>query len=139
MEQAPATQAASGEYELEDGLVRLRAGRCPECGAVFCPYGLVCPGCGHRGLDEILLQPGGTIYTYTRVHQSTPQFETPYDLVYVDFLENVRVMLPALGDGPPVIGEQVEIVLARGPHIENGELVDAPHARMVPERSGQDG
>ena len=118
-------------YELEDGLVRLRAGRCPECGAVFCPARLVCDGCGHRGLDEILLAPRGTIYTFTQVHQSTPEFATPYYLVYVDFAEQVRVMLPYAGEEVPRIGESVEIVLGRGPRLAEGEPEEGPHAVMI--------
>jgi uncharacterized OB-fold protein len=33
----------------------------------------------------------GTLYTYTVIHQSLPQFETPYILGYVDLDDNVRV------------------------------------------------
>ncbi len=130
---------ANSEYDLEEDRVRLRAGRCPDCGAVFCPTGTVCAACGHRGLDEILLAPTATVYTYTRVHQSTPDFQAPYDLVYADFPENVRVMLPALGEGYPVIGEQVDIVLAPGPRVKDGQLIDMPHARTAAERSEHDG
>lgn len=125
------TAATRPPYELEGGLVRLRAGRCPECGAVFCPARLVCAGCGHRGLEEILLAPRGTIYTFTTVHQSTPEFRTPYDLLYVDFDEQVRVMLPAVGEERPRIGEPVEIVLGTGPRLVDSEPEEGPHALMV--------
>lgn len=126
-------------YEVEDGLVRLHAGRCPGCGAVFCPAGLVCAGCGHRGLDEILLSPRGTIYTFTQVHQSTPEFGTPYSLVYVDFPEEVRVMLPVLEGEIPRIGEAVQIVLAPGPRLVDGDPEEGPHAKMATERSESNG
>ena len=56
-----------------------------------------------------------------------------------DFPENVRVMLPALGEGYPVIGEQVDIVLAPGPRVKDGQLIDMPHARTAAERSEHDG
>ena len=127
--------ASKRPYELEDGLVRLRAGRCQDCGAVFCPARLVCDGCGHRGLDEILLAPRGTVYTFTQVHQSTPEFATPYNLVYVDFAEQVRVMLPAAGEEVPRIGEPVEIVIGRGPRLVEGEPEEGPQALMVGNRA----
>lgn len=120
-----------GPYEAANGLVRLRGGKCPQCGAVFCPARLVCDGCGHRGLEEVLLEPRGTIYTFTEVHQSTPEFRTPYFLVYVDFPENVRVMLPATGEETPRIGAPVEIVLAPGPRLVGGEPEEGPHAHML--------
>ncbi len=123
------------DYEEADGLVRLRAGRCPQCGAVFCPAGLVCAGCGHRGLEDLFLGPRGTVYTYTRVHQSTPEFRAPYSLAYVDFPEQVRVMLPVLGAETPVIGDSVEIVLAPGPRLVDGELEESPHARVMKDGS----
>ncbi len=126
-----ATAMMKRPYEVEGGLVRLRAGRCPECGAVYCPARLVCDGCGHRGLEEILLAPRGTIYTFTTVHQSTPEFRTPYHLCYVDFDEQVRVMLPAAGDERPRIGEAVEIVLGTGPRLVDAEPEEGPHALMV--------
>ncbi len=120
-----------GPYEVTGGFVRLRAGRCPKCSAVFCPARLVCDGCGHRGLEEVLLEPRGTIYTFTKVHQSTPEFRTPYFLVYVDFPENVRVMLPAVGEETPRIGAPVEIVIASGPRLVDDEPQEGPHAHMV--------
>jgi uncharacterized OB-fold protein len=125
------TDAPARAYEIEAGLVRLRAGKCPQCGALFCPTRLVCGGCGHRGLDELLLAPRGTVYTFTQVHQSTPEFAAPYFLAYVDFPEQVRVMLPALGDEAPRIGEAVEVVMAPGPRIVEGELEMSPHAQTV--------
>ncbi|MHB8244986.1 MAG: Zn-ribbon domain-containing OB-fold protein [Acidimicrobiales bacterium] len=135
-----ATTDLQGPFEVDNGLVRLRGGRCPHCAAVFCPARLVCDGCGHRGLEDVLLEPRGSIYTFTEVHQSTPEFRTPYFLVYVDFSENVRVMLPALGEETPKIGAAVEIVLAPGPRLVDEELEQGPHARMVTgtesERSG---
>ena len=126
-----ATEVLQGPYEIEGGFVHLRAGRCPECGAVFCPARVVCDGCGHRGLDEILLAPRGTTYTFTTVHQSTPDFRTPYHLAYVDFDEHVRVMLPTAGEETPRIGAAVEIVLGPGPRVVDGEPEVGPHALMV--------
>ena len=126
-----ASEVLKGPFELEDDFVRLRAGRCPACGAVFCPERLVCDGCGHRGLEEILLAPRATIYTFTTVHQSTPELVTPYHLAYVDFDEQVRVMLPVAGEEPPRIGAAVEIVLGPGPRLVAGEPEVGPHALVI--------
>ncbi|MCL6094839.1 MAG: OB-fold domain-containing protein [Actinobacteria bacterium] len=117
-------------YVIEDGKVRLRASKCPTCGGVFQPPRSICPADGSSPLDDILLASEGTVYTFTVVRQSTPEFKTPYILVYVDFPEQVRVLMPYDGEEPPPIGSQVDIVMGSGPRVENGEPVSIPHARL---------
>ncbi|HUY60534.1 MAG TPA: zinc ribbon domain-containing protein [Candidatus Dormibacteraeota bacterium] len=135
-----ATASRVGEnYDVEDQRVRLRASRCRACGAVFHPPRLVCAGCGHRELEPVHLGPVGTAYTFTCVHQSTPDFQTPYVLVYVDFPEAVRVLLPFLGDEPPAIGETVELVLGPGPRLADGVPVTLVHAGPLPSRRNDHG
>ena len=115
-------------YVIEGDRVRLRASRCPACGSVFHPPRTICPIDGAGSLEEILLGNEGTVYTFTVVRQSTPEFKTPYVLVYVDFPEQVRVLMPYDGEEPPSIGSQVDIVMGFGPKQEEGELAGVPHA-----------
>ena len=105
----------AANFVIEDGKVHLRASRCPSCGAALYPSREICPADGTDSLEDILLSSSGTVYTFTVARQSTPEFRTPYVLVYVDFPENVRVLLPYDGSEPPVIGAKVEIVMADGP------------------------
>jgi len=74
-----------------DGKGFLIGGRCPECGSFYFPARSVCSSCLCGELERVPLCSTGTLYTYTVIHQSLPQFETPYILGYVDLDDNVRV------------------------------------------------
>lgn len=74
-----------------DGKGHLVGGRCPECGAFYFPARSVCSRCLCGDLERVPLCSSGSLYTYTVIHQSLPQFETPYILGYVDLDDNVRV------------------------------------------------
>jgi uncharacterized OB-fold protein len=90
-----------GLFEADpSGAVRLVASRCQECGAHFFPRRLVCAGCLSNRLNSVPLSARGTLYTYTTIYQSTPEFQTPYMLAYVDLPEGVR-LLAQLMETPP--------------------------------------
>jgi uncharacterized protein len=74
-----------------DGKGYLIGGHCPGCGANYFPARSVCSRCLRGDLERVPLASSGTLYTYTVVHQSLPEFETPYILGYVDLDDNVRV------------------------------------------------
>jgi uncharacterized OB-fold protein len=82
-----------GELEvLPDGSGSLRGSRCRACGAHFFPTRKACAGCLGDDLEAVSFSSRGKLYTYTVVRQSTPEFEVPYALGYVDFPEGVRIM-----------------------------------------------
>lgn len=108
-EQATAGEAAiPGTVPLRPGLFeadaagtpRLAASRCGACGAHFFPQRMVCARCLSRDLSTVALGGRGTLYTYTTVHQSTPEFPTPYVLAYADLPEGVRLLAPLVGVAP---------------------------------------
>lgn len=74
-----------------DGKGYLVGGRCPECAAYYFPARSVCSRCLCGDLERVPLSSSGSLYTWTVVYQSLPQFETPYILGYVDLDDNVRV------------------------------------------------
>lgn len=74
-----------------DGKGNLVGGRCPKCEAFYFPARSVCARCLCGDIERVALCGSGTLYTYTVIHQSLPQFETPYVLGYVDLDDNVRV------------------------------------------------
>lgn len=119
-------------YQVDGETVYLIGSQCSECDAVFYPEQAVCARCGHRGSEPLRLGPTGTLYTWTRVHQSTPEFKVPYVLAYVDFSQNVRVLVP-LADGiEPQVGMAVELVLAPGPRMgADGTPMTLVHVRSV--------
>lgn len=90
-----------GLFEVDAaGSPRLAASRCQACGAHFFPRRMVCARCLSRDLGTVALGGRGTLYTYTTVHQSTPEFPTPYVLAYVDLPEGVRLLAPLVGIPP---------------------------------------
>jgi uncharacterized OB-fold protein len=84
-----------------DGAVALVGNVCTGCGSVYFPARQTCARCfTAQFLEPHRLSRQGEVYTYTVVYQSTPEFETPYVLAYVDFPENVRVLAQVVGVAP---------------------------------------
>ncbi len=82
-----------GEFELDPaGAGHLLGSRCRACGAHFFPVRAACSGCLSDDLETVRFSDCGVLYTFSVVHQSTPAFEVPYVLGYVDLPEGVRVM-----------------------------------------------
>ncbi|MDA8192762.1 MAG: OB-fold domain-containing protein [Thermaerobacter sp.] len=132
MEQTKDAVHGPDHYALEGDRVYLVGSRCPECDAAFYPEQAVCARCGHRGSEPLRLGPGGTLYTWTRVHQSTAEFKTPYVLGYMDFSQNVRVLVPLTDGAEPKIGMALELVLAPGPRMGADQTpATLVHARPV--------
>ncbi len=75
-----------------DGSGNLLGSRCDNCGAHFFPVREACSGCLSEDLETVEFSTQGVLYTYSIVRQSTPAFEVPYALGYVDFPEGVRIM-----------------------------------------------
>lgn len=102
-----------GVLELDPGGGgRLIGSRCPSCGAHFFPAREVCSGCLTEDLERVPLARQGTLYTYTVVRQSTPEFPVPYLLGYVDLPDGVRVLgrLSGLGEDEARIGMALRLV-----------------------------
>ncbi len=115
-------------YELDGKAVYLLGSQCNACGAVFYPEQPVCGRCGHRSHEKVRLGPNGLLYTWTRVHQSTPEFKTPYVLSYVDFPQNVRVLVPLVDNVEPKVGMEVVLTLAPGPKLSSeGQFMELVH------------
>ncbi len=92
---AAAIGASFRPNELEvrpDGSGNLLGSLCRSCGAHFFPIREACAGCLSEDLETVRFATEGTLYTYTIVRQSTPAFEVPYALGYVDLPEGVRIM-----------------------------------------------
>ncbi len=92
-ESGTGTSFRPGELEVHpDGTGNLLGSQCRSCGAHFFPVRVACSGCLSDDLETIKFSTEGTLYTFSIVRQSTPAFEVPYALGYVDFPEGVRIM-----------------------------------------------
>lgn len=100
--------------EGAEGAPRLVGTRCRQCGARFFPRRAVCARCLSQDTEVVPLGSRGTLYTFTVVFQSTPEFRTPYILAYVDLPEGVRLLAPLEGLAP----EQVRFGMALDLRVE---------------------
>ena len=90
-------------------------------GAHFFPVREACSGCLSDDLEPIGFSTEGTLYTYSVVRQSTPAFEVPYALGYVDFPEGVRIMGQISGCDLDEISIGMPMVLSLEPFGEDDE------------------
>lgn len=114
------------EFEVTpEGEGFLLGSRCGSCGAHFFPVRQACSGCLHDDLETIRFSTTATLYTYSVIRQSTPDFEVPYALGYVDLPEGVRVMTQLTGRSPEdyELGMEMELVVVPfGTDEDGGEL-----------------
>jgi len=104
--QAAMVPLSPGVFETDpQGEPHLVGARCRQCGTFFFPRREVCARCLSADVEVVPLSAAGTLYTYTVVHQSTPEFPTPYILAYVDLPEGVRLLAPLAG----VAADQVRV------------------------------
>jgi uncharacterized protein len=110
-EAGPGVPLRPGLFEVDaGGQLRLLATRCAVCGAHFFPRRRICARCLSSTVGTVHLSTRGTLYTYTTVHQSTPEFTTPYVLAYADLPEGVRLLAQlAAPPGDVRIGMPVEL------------------------------
>jgi uncharacterized OB-fold protein len=97
-------------------LPRLRGSRCRACGEHFFPRRVVCARCLAQTLDDVLLGPRGTLYTWTYVH--VPMFgkldaqAAGYGVGQIDLPEGPRVQCALSGrPGDFHIGMEMELEL----------------------------
>lgn len=105
----------------EEGPGRLIGSRCASCGAHYFPGRRACARCLGEDMRTVPLSTEGTVYTYTVVHQSTPAFEVPYVLGYVDLPEGVRVLGQITGCDPGDVRIGMAVVLTIEPFGEDEE------------------
>lgn len=111
-----------GELEVRpDGSGNLLGSKCRSCGAHFFPVREACAGCLGQDLETVRFSTEGTLYTYSVVRQSTPAFEVPYALGYVDFPEGVRIMGQLAGVDFDKITIGMPMTLALEPFGEDEE------------------
>ncbi|MFQ5895184.1 MAG: Zn-ribbon domain-containing OB-fold protein [Nitrospinota bacterium] len=79
-----------------------RGWRCRQCGRLAWQEGALCGRCGAADLEPREFSGRGALYSYTRVHVSSPRFreEVPYLLALVDLAEGVRVLGRLVGEAP---------------------------------------
>ena len=110
------------ELELTgDAEGHLIGSRCGSCGAHYFPTREVCARCLSENMESVALSGRGVLYTFTVIRQSTPAFEVPYILGYVDLPEGVRVMGQISGCAPEDLSIGMELEMSVEPFTEDDE------------------
>lgn len=73
---------------------RLEAGKCKTCGYIAFPPRLICPECGAREFETIILPDTGKLLTYTVIRVAPSQFtdEAPYAVGIAELTNGVKLM-----------------------------------------------
>ncbi len=121
-----------------DGTGNLLGSKCRSCGAHFFPVREACAGCLGQDLETVRFSTEGTLYTYSVVRQSTPAFEVPYALGYVDFPEGVRIMGQLAGVDFDKITIGMPLMLSLEPFGEDEEGNPLTGYRFRPTEAGND-
>lgn len=98
----PDAAGAAGPVPIMEGLFALPAGgepphllasRCQACGETFFPQRRFCARCSGSHMSQVLLGPGGRLYTYTVVYELFGRLEGlgPYAIGQVDIEGGIRV------------------------------------------------
>lgn len=107
---------------------RLLGSKCRRCAEVFFPRRITCAKCLHRGTEDVLLGPRGTLYTWTYCHIPLfGQLEAKvagYGVGQIDLPEGPRVQAVLSGKaGDFRIGMPMELELEALRRNERGEEV----------------
>jgi uncharacterized OB-fold protein len=96
-----------GPVELVDGVARLVATSCADCGTITFPERERCPGCASTNVSRTLLPERGTLWTWTtqgfepKAPPYVPDGEfAPYVVGYIEFAGLLRVEGRVTGGEP---------------------------------------
>ncbi|MBB3177978.1 Zn-ribbon domain-containing OB-fold protein [Variovorax sp. Sphag1AA] len=102
-------QPSGAEFELTDGVLRLRGSVSRSTGSRAFPQRAVCLESGARDMEPMTFGPRGILYSYATVHVSSTR-PTPYTIGYVDFENGVRV-LASVEAAPEALGCDIPVEL----------------------------
>jgi uncharacterized OB-fold protein len=144
----PQAAIAVAAVPVADGLFtwgaeppRLIGSRCPACGATTFPKQPTCPRCTRPDMEERLLSPTGTLWTFTvqgfrpKSPYAGPEDFEPYGVGYVELPDGVMVEARLTENDPErlEIGGPMELVIVpfgrRGDGTELVTFAFAPAAR----------
>ena len=104
------------------GEVRLLVSKCEECDSQWFPSKSICPTCFSQKLDIEPLQGEGEVYSFTTLTVTSKRFESPLNIAYVDFPNNVRVCGQIEGNDIQ-IGKKVKLIFGKIAEEKNGNEV----------------
>jgi uncharacterized OB-fold protein len=122
---------AEGLFTWPSASPRLIGGRCAACGTTTFPKQGSCPKCTGRDIEEHLLPPTGTLWSYTvqnfqpKAPYAGPDVFEPYGVGYVQLADEVIVesrLTENVADRLQ-IGLEMELVIVPFRHNDQGDEV----------------
>jgi len=97
---------------------RLIGSRCNRCGETVFPKKSHCPNCCSELVEEVLIGPMGTLFSFTVVYQSGPigyKGPVPYGIVKVAMPEGLRITGYCTENNPEKLkpGMAMELIIAK--------------------------
>lgn len=88
--------------------------KCRACGRILFPNGQVCPDCGGKENDPVLMGRTGRLFSYTITYGPVAKRKPPLAVGYVETPEGVRVFAPLRmeEDKSFTIGMDMELEIA---------------------------
>jgi uncharacterized OB-fold protein len=87
---------------------------CPHCDTKIFPPRDICPACGKEAKTSFAFSGRGEVFSFTTIYEAPTGFDetAPYTVALVKLVEGplVTAQLTDLGETPPEIGMQVEMV-----------------------------
>ena len=104
------------EDSKSDRKPRLIGSKCKNCGEVVFPAKTLCPNCSSDEVEERLIGPTGTLYSFTVVYQAGPmgyKGPVPYGVVKVEMPEGLRITGYSTENNPCnfLAGMEMELVI----------------------------
>ncbi|MCK4357275.1 MAG: Zn-ribbon domain-containing OB-fold protein [Candidatus Cloacimonetes bacterium] len=96
---------------------RLEAEKCKKCGKILFPPRLICPECGSKNFEKVILPENGKIITFTIIRVAPQQFESevPYAIAIVELENGVKITTQVVDCDPEKleIGNSVKLVFRK--------------------------
>ncbi|MCK4338548.1 MAG: Zn-ribbon domain-containing OB-fold protein [Candidatus Cloacimonetes bacterium] len=96
---------------------RLEAEKCMKCGKILFPPRLICPECGSKIFEKVILPENGKIITFTIIRVAPEEFATqvPYCIAVVELENRVRITTQVVDCKPEdiEIGKSVMLVFRK--------------------------
>jgi len=138
---------AEGLFTWPSDAPRLIGSRCPKCAMTTFPAQSFCPGCPSDTMEEVLLEPRGTLWTFTTQEfrpkepykgPEDPEDDwEPYGVGYIDLGDAIRVESRLTEHDPARLhfGMEMELrIVAFGTDDDGNEIVNFAFAPVGTER-----
>ena len=96
---------AEGLFTWPSDEPRLIGTRCPKCGITTFPVQAFCPGCPSDTMEEVLLEPRGTLWTFTtQDFRPKEPYRGPEERSYRSGVRRMRLQVPRVVAAPGGLG-----------------------------------